>query len=101
MLSAFEEYTQVLDKELKLLSRGVSRREECASRAALLRTVGKLYECPKSSLSIVVHLAFGPRPYASFDTSSNAVFRKSQDSVIKSLEILAKHFSAALGSNDY
>ena len=93
--------SQASGKELKPLSRVVSCREECASRTALLLTAGSLCERPKSSLSITVHLAVGPRPYASFDTSSNAVFRKSQDSVIKRLEILAKHFSAALGSNDY
>lgn len=57
-------------------------------------------EHPKSSLSSTVHLAAGPSPYASFDTSNNPSFRKSQDSAIKRLENLAKHFSAGLGSND-
>lgn len=83
-----------------LLSGGVSDRKEYSLRAALLLTIGNS-EHPKSFLGSAVHLAAGPSSYASFDTSSNAGFRKSQDSAIKRLEILAKHFSVGLGSNDY
>lgn len=36
-----------------------------------------------------------------FDTHRNAGSRKSQDSAIRRLGILAKHFSAGLGSNGY
>lgn len=66
----------------------------------MILRVGKHCEHPKSSLSSTVYLAARPSLYASFDTSSNPDFRKSQDSAIKKLEFFAKHFSAGLGSND-
>lgn len=93
-----------VDKELKLLQAAIRRAscgKECAPAAALSLAVEKLSAHPKSYLGSAARLAAGPSPSASFDTSSNAGFRKSQDSVIKRLGILARHFSVGLGSNDY
>lgn len=90
--------SSALDKELKLLW-VVGSVASCSPTAAL--AVGKFCAHPKSSLGSTAHLAAGPSPSASFDISSNKGLRKSQASAIKKLEILARHLSARLGSNDY
>ncbi|KAL1783581.1 ALK tyrosine kinase receptor [Sigmodon hispidus] len=99
--NAFEEHTTVIEPCMKSnhaqeklqVGKSISQEQFCY-------WLQESNEHPKSSSGVqsIWQLSY---PYASFDTYRSAGFRKSQDSAIKRLEILAKHFSAGLGSNDY